>query len=384
MNLSHVNSAPILLITMIMGLTACAPIIPRTATVSQTKSPMESSPEEATPIAETSEASVPVSSGTKIIPLTGPLMKPGTPIAGSFTADVASSGRSAAFGDSYKINRFERPFLKDMTYIPDLDIISFNVVADADWYYVSIELNGDNPNNSIGINYGVEIDVNANGFGDYLIWAHPPYQTQWDQSTVQVFKDSNKDSAGLSGKQSDAVFDGNGYDELVFDGGTTENSDPDLAWVRRQEGHRATIQFAFKKSWLGSSFMLGVISDAGLKDVTAFDYSDHFKEADAGSPIRGSQYYPLKSLYAVDNTCWEAYGFQSPIFMPKFCPISILPTATRKPLTTTTPTVPSVTNEPPTEPSDVTETPDATEPPAATKTPDATEPPAPTEPTSYP
>jgi hypothetical protein len=378
MNLSLVNSALMLLTLIILGLTACAPIIPRATAMSQSNSPMESSSEAATPLEEPSEVSVPVSSGTKIIPLTSPLMKPGTPIASSFTADVTSSGRSTAFGDSYRINRFERPFLQDMTYIPDLDIISFNVVADADWYYVSMELNGDNPNNSIRINYGVEIDVNADGFGDYLLWAHPPYQTQWDQGTVQVFKDSNKDSAGLSGNQSDAVFDGNGYDELVFDGGTTENSNPDLAWVRRQEGQRAIIQFAFKKSWLGSSFMLGVISDAGPKDVTAFDYSDHFKEADAGSPVRGNQYYPLKSLYALDNTCWTAYGFRSLIFRPKFCPIPLSPTATQKPLRTITPTTPLTTNKPPTESSDVTETP------AATVTPDATEPPAVTPPTTYP
>ncbi len=387
MNRNLVNAALMLLTPIVMGVTACTSTIPSTATTAESDFSTGFPPGEATPLKEASEDSVQESSSTKVIPVTGHLMSPGTAIRGRLIPDVVSFGTSAFSGDSYKINRFERPFLKDMTYVPDLDIISFNTGADADWYYVSIELNGDDPNNSLGINYGVEIDVNADGFGDYLIWAHPPYKAQWDLSTIQVFKDSNKDSAGLSGKQSDAVFDGNGYDKLFFDGSRTENSDPDLAWVRMQEEQHATIQFAFKKAWLGFAFMVGAVSDAGPKEVTEFDYADHFKEADAGSPIRGSQYFPLKSLYAVDNTCWEAYGIQLPVVQPKFCPIHLLPTATPKLLPTKSPTLLLATNEASaTEPPDVTASPDVTElpvvtePPAETEPPVVTEPPAETEP----
>jgi hypothetical protein len=249
--------------------------------------------------------------------------------------DVESSGTGpqgwAPYGDSYKLNRFERPFGQDMTYIPDMDIHRFGLSEDEDWYYISIQLIGNDPNNALGIHYGVEIDLNADGFGDYILWARPPYTPQWDTSTVQVFQDSNLDSGGLSALQSDAVFDGNGYDTLIFDGSAQQNSDPDVAWVRMSADATATIQFAFKKSLTGSFFMVGIVSDTGLKDVSKYDYADHFTEADAGSPVRNNQYYPLGLVYAVDNTCWEAYGFQTTGYEPKLCQPILQPTHTPPP-----------------------------------------------------
>jgi hypothetical protein len=85
------------------------------------------------------------------------------------------------------------------------------------------------------------------------------------------------------------------------------------------------IQFAFKKSWVGASFMFGVVADAGLKDVSMYDYMDRFIPAEAGSPVRGKEEYPLGSLYAVDNTCWEAYGFTATGYEPKICPPILQP-----------------------------------------------------------
>ena len=171
----------------------------------------------------------------------------------------------------------------------------------------------------------MEVDLNADGFGDYIIWAHPPYRPAWETGTVQVFKDSNHDTGGLSPVQSDASSNGNGYDTLVFDGGASQNADPDLAWVRINGGDEATIQFAFKKSLTGSSFTMGVVSDAGLKDVSKFDYSDRFKEADGGSPVRNKKYYPLGSLYAVDNTCWEEYGIKATVNELRVCEVFVKP-----------------------------------------------------------
>ena len=57
--------------------------------------------------------------------------------------------------------------------------------------------------------------------------------------------------------------------------------------------------------------MLGVVADAGLKDVSKFSDNDYFVEAEAGSPLRNGQYYPFGVVYAVDNTCWEAYDMQN-------------------------------------------------------------------------
>lgn len=273
------------------------------------------------------ETSVPATTlvVTEVIPLTGHLMTPAevVPTPAKMIDDVESSGTGpegrAPYGDSYKLNRFERPFLQDMTYVPDLDIYKFGVSEDEDWYYISIQLIGDDPNREPGIHYGAEIDLNADGFGDYVIWARPPYQEQWDTGNVQLFQDSNLDEGGLSAVQSDAVFDGDGYDTLVFDGSSQENADPDLAWVRWISAENAIVQFAFKKTWSGPAFMVGVVSDAGLKDVSKYDYNDYITGTEAGSPVRDNANYPLGLLYAVDNTCWEPYGMQSTGFEPKAC-----------------------------------------------------------------
>lgn len=291
-------------------------------TISPTAPAMEgSSPSGSINIESEPVTSVP--SLTAVVPVTGHLIQPATdvPKPARVIDDVESSGTGpegrAPYGDSYAINRFERPFLQDMTYVPDMDIHKFSLSQDADWYYVSIQLIGSDPNNSVGINYGVELDLDGDGFGDYMIWAVPPYLSAWDTSTVQIYQDADHDTAGESSAESDAVFSGTGYDTMLFDGKTGQNDDPDLAWVRMIEGDTAVIQFAFKRSLVSSYFMLGVVSDAGLRDVTKYDYADYFSETDAGSPVSGKEFFPLGSVYSVDNTCWEAYGQAPSAFKPK-------------------------------------------------------------------
>jgi hypothetical protein len=215
-----------------------------------------------------------------------------------------------------------------MAYLPDLDITSFTVASDTDWWYVSLDLVGADPNNAQGINYGVELDLDRDGFGDYLIWAHPPYSDQWNTVPVQVFQDQNHNTGGLSSMKSDAPLDGDGYEALIFDGSVGGN-DPDVAWVRINAGAEAPVQFAFKKSWAGAAFMLGVIADAGLKDPGKLDYVDRFPIAEAGSPVKENQYYPLNQLFLVDNTCRDAVGFEPTNYEPQICPVPA--TATPKP-----------------------------------------------------
>lgn len=251
------------------------------------------------------------------------------PAPGSFTDDVESSGTAAEgrapYGDSLDLNRFERPFLKDMTYIPDVDIRKFGLSWDTDWYYVSVKLVGVDPNNGAGINYGVEIDRDADGYGDYIVWAHPPYASAWDTVNVQVFEDTNKDTGGRNVVRAEEVFQGDGYDKLVFDGAASQSDDPDLAWVRWNAEADATLQFAFKRTLAGDSFMFGVVADVGLKDVSMYDYADRFTPAEAGSPVRDKQNYPLSALSAVDNTCWVPHGFTSTGYEPKVCPPILQP-----------------------------------------------------------
>ena len=251
------------------------------------------------------------------------IVMPSAPGEGKLVYDVESqstaSEQRAPYGDSYDINRLERPFLQNMTYVPDLDIVTYTVAGDPDWWYVSIELIGTDPNNSLNINYGVELDTNYDGFGDYLIWAHPPYSPTWDTLPVQIYQDTNHDTSGLSAEKSDAPLSTNGYDKLVFNGGVG-NADPDMAWIRINAGKKATVEFAFRKSWSGTVFLLGVLADAGLKDPGKLDYVDRFTEEEAGSPVKDKEYYPLKALFAIDNVCREAFGFKPTGYEPQLCP----------------------------------------------------------------
>jgi hypothetical protein len=251
------------------------------------------------------------------------------PAPGSFTDDVESSGTAAEgrapYGDSLDLNRFERPFLKNMTYIPDLDIYRFGLSWDADWYYISIKLIGVDPNHGAGINYGVEIDRDSDGYGDYIVWAQPPYGSAWDTVTVQVIEDTNKDTGGQNVVRAEDVFQGDGYDTLIFDGAASQNDDPDLAWVRWNAQPDAALQFAFKRTLAGDSFMFGVVADAGLKDVSLYDYADRFTPDEAGSPVKDKQNFPLGSLFGVDNTCWVPYGFAATGYEPKVCPPALQP-----------------------------------------------------------
>jgi hypothetical protein len=262
---------------------------------------------------------------------------------GKLNYDVESSGTGpehrAPYGDSYNINLFERPFSQDdMTYLPQLDISTFQLGEDPMWYYVSVDLIGGDMNEEAEINYGVELDTDHDGYGDYLVWAYPPYTSRWIAETVQVLQDSNHDTGGLSADKSDAVLAGNGYDRVVFDRG--QGQDPDLAWVRLNPGVTAAIQFAFKRSLAGNAFMWGVWADSGLHDPAQFNYNDRFTEEQAGSPEKSEKHYPIKAIFQADNTCWAAVGFKPNGYEPHLCP-SLEPQPTRrKPQPTTVPECP--------------------------------------------
>ncbi len=247
-----------------------------------------------------------------------------SPESGGLVYDVISidtaEEKRAPYGDSYNINRLERPFTQDMIYIPDLDIRTYSLSSDETWHYISIEMLGKDPNNEIGIHFGVEIDKDGDGFGDVIVWAQPPYSSEWTNENVTVFEDSNHDTAGLSSGLSDAPIETNGYDTALLDIPNDIKDDPDLAWVRSDAGQRATIQFAFKRSLADGGFMLGVMADAGLRDVGKLDYIDRFTAEVAGSPVRSNKYYPLGELYLVDNTCQQAYGYKPTGYEPKLCP----------------------------------------------------------------
>jgi hypothetical protein len=276
----------------------------------------------------------PAASGEAPISLTHLLTPPNVPLVGTIAYDSESQTTAAQhrapYWDVYDYNRLERPFTaNEMNYNPNLDIVRFRISADKDWYYVFIELIGKDPNDPISIDYGVEIDRDHDGFGEALIWAKPPYGTDWSTGGVMVYEDSNHDSAGTSAIKSDAPFAGDGYDRLLFDSG--KGGDPDLAWVRLHPSDSSVIEFAFKQSLAGKSFMWGTWADAGPRDPSKFSYNDRFTLAEAGSPLKDNLYYPLKALYQTDSTCRKAYGFKATDYEPLICPPNVQPSPTKAP-----------------------------------------------------
>lgn len=262
-------------------------------------------------------------------PIAHTLLPADVAASGGYNYDVPSDGTApehrAPYGDSYRINLFERPFTQNvMDYIPPLDITTFRLHQDANFYYVTIQLVSGDPNDPLGIDYGVELDTDHDGVGDYLIWAHPPYASAWSTETVRVYQDTNHDSGGRSPEKSDAPYSGNGYETLVFDQG--QGSDPDLAWVRLDPRSASALQFAFKRSLAGNAFLWGAWADAGLKDPAQFSYNDRFTEEQAGSPEKSEAYYPIKAVYQVDNTCWAPFGFNPTGYEPHLCPPPAPPT----------------------------------------------------------
>ncbi len=274
--------------------------------------------------------SIPVeASATSTVAVTHLMTPADVSLTGVINYDVESQSNAslhrAPYGDVYRLNRLERPFTQtDMTYLPNVDIERFRITTDENWDYIFAELIGTNPNDPINIDYGVELDLNRDGFGDYLIWAAPPYSTTWTTNGVMVYSDSNHDSAGLSAEKSDAPFSGNGYDTVVFNQG--QGQDPDLAWVRIDPKNSNVIEFAFKRTLPGKSFMWSVWADAGMRAPGKFSYNDLYTIEQAGSAQTDNLNYPIKALFAMDSTCRAAFGFQPNGYEPLLCPVEEVPT----------------------------------------------------------
>jgi hypothetical protein len=230
----------------------------------------------------------------------------------------------AASGDWYEHNRFERPFTPNgMNYLSYIDIQTFNISKDARWFFVSVEL-ADLVVATEGYEpvFGVEVDNDLDGRGNFLLWVTPPLEKEWSVKNLKVFRDANHDVGGSRPDQMDGKK-GNGYETLIFDAG--QGDDPDLAWVRADPVNVNFIQFAFKQTMIGnptSGFEAAIWADASnLKDPAQFAYNDLMAIELAGSPLKGDANYPIKAVYAVDSTCYRPFGTTGG-YAPLICPVS--------------------------------------------------------------
>ncbi len=275
------------------------------------------------------------------------LTSPGEPTdIHTWISDLSSEAfapENRTIGDSLIVNLLERPFTaEEMAYQPYLDIIKTEIGEGGEWIYVNIILEGEPPED-VEAAYAVEIDVDRDGRGDWLIQALVPASSEWTTDGVQVWRDSNADVGGSKPMRAEAPLGGvDGYDQIVFDAG--HGDDPDAAWVRRGPASPNQVHLAFKHTLIeaATTFLWGSWSDEGVQEPGWFDYNDHFTLEEAGSPLINNDHYPLAALFSVDNTCRWTYGFEPTTVYPGLCPLpTAIPTATRVPPTQETGTCPT-------------------------------------------
>lgn len=262
-------------------------------------------------------------------------------LAARFLTDRSSSslaGEKRTIADDFNNGFFERPLsLPGMDYQPFLDLTRGEISAGGGWVYVTIFLEGSPPAGQPA-NYGVEIDLDLNGRGDWWVVGAAPQATAWTTDGVRVYHDVNHNVGGTTPVKSDApAFSGDGYETLVFDGGA--GPDPDAAWIRLSPSNAKNVDIAFKHSLISgdSEFLWGIWSDANPQPGW-FDYNDHFTLEQAGSPLIESSFYPLRDLSAVDSSCRWGYDFNPTGSEPGVCRVPPTPTPTKTPTKTPTPT----------------------------------------------
>jgi hypothetical protein len=244
--------------------------------------------------------------------------------AGDFDSSKVLESNSLIGGDRFTFGRFERPFNANTmdVYFSQLDIVDTKVFQDDIWIYASVTLKELNAASSASEKYAVEIDTNLNGKGDWLIISFKPASTEWVVQGVQIFRDTNND-VGLdlpSLTDEGAIGTGDGFETKVFDQG--QGNDPDSAWVRISPNDSNTIEFAIKLSILEnpSKYLLNMWAGTVLLNPILFDINDNFTHTQAGAADAGLvNFYPIKEVYEIDNSCRMAVGFQPVGTEPGLC-----------------------------------------------------------------
>jgi hypothetical protein len=237
---------------------------------------------------------------------------------------VSSTNKARAqLGDDFSDGRFERPYNANTmdVYFPHLDIDHAVVYAeDALWVYAIISMVGRDANNAFTGQYALELDLDQDGFGEFLIMVDNPSAADWTTDGVHVYTDANSDIGGVKPFKADS--DGassDGYETVLFDQGN--GNDADLAWVRLDPADPNSFQIAYKQDLLAGekTYTAGLWAATHL-DPALFDYSDHltYEQAGAGNP-EVTNFYPIKGLSEFDNSCRQAIGYDATGLEPGIC-----------------------------------------------------------------
>lgn len=228
--------------------------------------------------------------------------------------------------DRFTFGRFERPFSINMdVYFPQLDIIDTSVSQDETWIYGKITVKGNDSSNTLTGKYALELDLDRDGKGDWLVIASNPASTAWSVNGVQIYQDVNKDVGNQTPMYTDGNMTGDGFETLVFDQGVGD--DPDSAWVRISPDDPNTIEITVKRSVLGApnEYLINMWAGSSMLNPALFDINDHFTHEQAGAADPEFKiFYPIKEVVELDNSCRMAVGFKPTGSEPGICKIRVI------------------------------------------------------------
>lgn len=251
--------------------------------------------------------------------------------AGDQDSSVTSNQKKSNGGDRFTLEQFERPFSTNImdVYFPNLDIVNTSVFQDDTWIYGTVKVVDRSAATVEPYRFAMQLDVQVDGRGDWLILALNPSSTDWTTDGVQIYFDANGDVGNLTPMASDKnALNGDGFEQMVFDQG--KGDDPDAAWVRISPDDSNTVGIAVKRSLLGDPrvYMVNMWTGHGTLNPAMFDYSDRYTHEQAGAADPGFPlFYPIKEVYELDNSCRIAVGFQPTGSEPGLCLVSVAPSS---------------------------------------------------------
>ena len=134
-----------------------------------------------------------------------------------------------------------------MAYLPDTDIQSAAISSDELFFYFTIELAGlSTATNQLGALYGIEIDVDKDGRGDFLFTASNPAK-DWSASETKSFADANKDMGGKTSLRADSSTNSksDGYERVLASSSSV--------FSRMDPSSEVTVQITVSKEMLGDA-----------------------------------------------------------------------------------------------------------------------------------
>jgi hypothetical protein len=242
--------------------------------------------------------------------------------AGDYDSSLTAEEKMSNGGDRFTFEKFERPFNANTmdVYFPELDIVDSFLYEDQTWIFGTIQVKDRSAAASSPYRFGMQIDTEVDGKGDFLVLASNPGSTDWTTDGVQVYFDTNNDVGDLTAMFTDEGSTSDGFETLIFEKG--KGDDPDVAWIRVSPTDPNTVEFAIKKSVLSNPpmYMVDMWTGHATLDPSLFDYSDHYTHEQAGAADPGLPiFYPIKAVFELDNTCRMAVGFQPTGYEPGVC-----------------------------------------------------------------